>query len=423
MNAFSTDDRVECRRAAEALRSGVPSWAAVRVLGSGQSRLEARFLELLGRVDEEASRGRQVAGMLVRAGFGEGKSHLLTCFEHLALENNFAVSRVVISKETPLGDPARLLASAVEDLRVPGKIGRGLDEVAVLLRPRTGQAGFRSLAEGLGDDRWLNARFAATLFLYENAAQDEELVDRVVRFWSGDKLTAAEIRRHVKDLGGPGYRLEPIKARDLALQTFTFLPLLMRAAGLRGWVLLLDEVELVGRYTRLGRGRAYAELARWLGALEDDPRPGLLGVAAITSDFERDVLRGERTRDLDDIVPYLQARGEAEVAAAARRGMDLITRAEALSAPDERLLQEAYSKLRSLHGAAYEWDPPDVRWPETLPTNSMRTYVRAWINAWDVRRLYPQERADEGGYLVDHLDTSYGEQADLESGDQDTEEA
>ena len=118
-------DRLRARRVVEALRAGVPSGAAVETLGTGQSELEARYRAALADADRLADQDRQARGFLVRGGFGSGKSHLLTTFEHIALEEGFAVSRVVISKETPLHDPAKLLASAAEAIRSPGSIDRG----------------------------------------------------------------------------------------------------------------------------------------------------------------------------------------------------------------------------------------------------------------------------------------------------------
>jgi hypothetical protein len=52
MTATMTDDLVARRRAIEALRSGVPSWDAVALLGSGQPEVEDRFAELLDQVRE-----------------------------------------------------------------------------------------------------------------------------------------------------------------------------------------------------------------------------------------------------------------------------------------------------------------------------------------------------------------------------------
>ena len=399
-------DRLEARRAVEALRSGVPSGAAARRLDSGQSALDEHFQALLGDSESEAREGRQCQGFLFRGGFGTGKSHLLTCFEQAALDAGFAVSRLVISKETPLNDPAKMLATAVEGLKVPDIIGRGLEEVALRYRSRPDLPGREELRQRLGDGSF-NSRFAATLFIYDEA-DDPEISDRMVRFWSGDKLAVTEIRRVLKELGhAASYPLEKITARELALQAFAFVPLLIRAAGWRGWVLLIDELELIGRYTRLARSRAYAELARWLGAAGDH-RPGLVALGAITDDFVQAMLIDKG--DLDEVPRFLAGRGEEETGELAARGMRLIQDARLLRSPDEGVLRRTYDTLRDLHASAYMWSPPDVAWPETLGSTAMRTFVRAWINAWDVRRLYPDFVEGDHPYEVDQVTTDYREE-------------
>jgi hypothetical protein len=413
-------ERLLARRVVEALRAGVPSGAAVESLGTGQIDLEARFRAALTDTDRLADRDEQTPGFMVRGGFGAGKSHLLTTFEHLALKENFAVSRVVISKETPLQDPVKFLASAAEIMRSPGEVDRGIEPVARRLLLRRDAPELLALEQRLESTSDLNARFAATLFIYtRGGASDSELADRVARFWSGDVLGPADIRRAVRELERAGaYTLEPIKKRDLALETLAFLPRLCRAAGLRGWVILLDEVELIGRYSRLQRGRSYAELARWLGAAGSEARPGLLAIGAITDDFDEEVLRGGSKADLDDMAVYLAARDEA-TAAAAQEGMRLIRQAVLLAPPQDALLQRTYSRLRSLHGLAYDWSPPDVTWPEALGTTPMRKYVRAWINAWDVRRLYPGFVEGERPYEMIEPVSDYREDADLTASDAD----
>ncbi len=407
------NSQLDARRAIESMRSGVPSAPAVRSLGSGQEPLDARFSELLNASVVNTAEGKQVRGLMFRAGFGEGKSHLLTCFEHNALDCGFAVSRVVISKETPLQVPGKLLAAAVESLRVPNRVGRGLEEVGASLQQRFESLEFRELAQYLAREDGLNSRFAATLHLYEKeAARNEELGDRILRFWSGDKLNVADLKRDLRELGDAvGFRLEPVRARELALQTMTFLPRLIRAAGFKGLVLLIDEVELIGRYTRLGRAQSYAELARWMGAIPEDSRPGLITVAAVTSDYDRGVLLEKQ--DLDQIPAFMAGR-DPGLAEASEEGMRLIQVASLLEQPSRGLLDKTYSQLKSLHGDAYRWTPPDVTWPEAGAATPMRKYVRAWISAWDVRRLYPDQRLDRDGYIFDTIETGYTEEPDLE---------
>jgi DNA replication protein DnaC len=65
------------------------------------------FLDSLSGCTKLLEQGRQAEGTLVWGGFGAGKSHLLGFMRELALERNFVVSLVPVSKETPMFDPAR----------------------------------------------------------------------------------------------------------------------------------------------------------------------------------------------------------------------------------------------------------------------------------------------------------------------------
>src|ERR1700724_1564318 len=108
-----SEELVARRRAVEALRSGVPSWDAVAVLGSGQPEAEDRFSTLLERAAGSGTPAAQPRGLLLGGGFGAGKSHLLTHLGHLAMSSGFVGSTVVISKETPLHDPGKTFRAAI----------------------------------------------------------------------------------------------------------------------------------------------------------------------------------------------------------------------------------------------------------------------------------------------------------------------
>jgi len=161
-------------------------------------------------------------------------------------------------------------------------------------------------------------------------------------------------------------------------------------------VLLVDEVELIARYSFRQRARSYAELARWAGKLEGETFPGLTAVFAITSDFATAVLQG---RNDEEAVPArLRASGLAGdqlLASRAQRGMRLITREVArLRGPTRPAIAQAREQVRALHAEAYGWDPPPLEADQRMTTTSMRQYVRRWINEWDLKRLYPGERVD-----------------------------
>src|SRR3989338_4053290 len=128
-------EQTECRRAIEALRAGVPNRDAVLALGCEQTAIEERFRAQLKDAKEGAKEGIQVPGLLISGDFGVGKSHLLEYLQHVAIEENFVCSKVVISKETPLHDPVKLYRSAVETAMVPNKRGSALTEIVTRLDP------------------------------------------------------------------------------------------------------------------------------------------------------------------------------------------------------------------------------------------------------------------------------------------------
>jgi P-loop Domain of unknown function (DUF2791) len=413
-------DLVSRRRAVEALRSGVPSWDAVSVLGSGQPEAEDRFTALLELVGEPSRPMAGPSGLLLGGGFGAGKSHLLTHMGHVAMCDGFVVSTVVISKETPLHDPVKTFRAAVAAALDPARGHGALADAAASLDPDTPR--YAELS------RWvtspvsgLDERFAATLLCHERLRGGEvpgsdETVDALVRFWGGEPLRIAELRRALKSVGAAQlYSFGPITIRELARQRFRFAARLLRAAGHSGWVILFDEVELIGRYSLLQRGRSYAELARWLGSRESDPGLPLVPVFAMTDDFEAAVLTGKDDRT--QIPAKLRAKESPqwdETAALAEAGMRHIEHDMLLlEPPDDNELDRAYAALKKLHADAFGWSPPDVAGLERLGATRMRQYVRAWINEWDLTRLDPAFRPQS---IAAEIASDYREDNDLEGG-------
>ena len=412
-------DRLACRRAVEALRSGVPNADAVSALGSGQADIEDECTRLLDSVAVPGDRRPARASMLFGGGFGEGKSHLLTHLSHLAVSAGFVVSRVVVSKETPLHDPAKVFRAAVESAVASGGVRGVVAEAAASLEPDSpAYADLLRWLRGPGSD--LNERFEATLLLHQRLGSDapgadEEFVDAIVRFWSGDPVQMPDLRRQLKAVGeGRSFTFTPVRARELARQRLRFLPRLLEAGGHAGWVVLFDEAELIGRYTLLQRGRSYAELARWLDG-DGEPGEPLVVVVAMTDDFDAAVLTEKGDRE---VVPGRlrdkQTDEYAEMAALAQRGMRHIESSmRSLVPPDAAELDRAYATLRRLHGTAYAWAPPDVAGLERLGATRMRQYVRAWINEWDLVRLDPRYAPDTEVLTVA---TGYAEMAEDDEG-------
>lgn len=402
------DPVVARRRAIEALRAGVPSRDAVASLGSGQSAIEDAFAALC-----EAAAGGSAGGLLIGGGFGAGKSHVLEHLGRLAIDEGFAVSRVVISKETPLHDPVKVFLAAAGSALAPERTGPAIAEAAAEL-DLDGRA-FADLLRWAGSPAAdLNERFPATLTLFARARdRDGELAEAIVRFWSGDPIPAVELRKRLREIGESPAPLPPVPVRELGRQRLRFAAKLL-AAGSRGWVILFDEVELIGRYSVLQRAKSYAELARWMRGDLGVPGLPVAAVFAMTDDFEAAVITGKNDREL--VPAKLRSKDtseSAELASLAEVGMRIIDREMTLLAPpDEAELSQAYARLKELHGDAFDWQPPDVPGLERLGATRMRQYVRAWINEWDLVRLDPRYRPET---VTHELRSDYSEDAELDT--------
>lgn len=405
---------VSGRRAIEALRNGVPNSDAVRVLGAHQPAVTAEFERLVDDLTQAQATTSTAHGLLISGDFGAGKSHVLEYLEHQALERNLVTSRVVISKETPLYDPAKVFRAALESASVPGRNGGAIQEIALALRqdsrPYASFYAWTNLPES-----GLAPIFPATLLLHERLNNDPELIERIHGFWAGEPLTVADVRRALRQIGeAAAFPLRATPAKQLTEQRIAFVSGLVRAAGYAGWLVLIDEVELIGRYSLLQRSRSYAQLARWLGRTEGGGVPGLGAIAAITDDFALNVL--EEKHDRDYVGARLRDRGTDDdliTASRAEMGMRVIANdAVKLDAPSTETLRASYAAIKAVHASAHDWQPPEIEVGEVALTRRMRSHVRRWINEWDLLRLYPGVRpsTQEQEFTV-----SYGEDPAVEA--------
>ena len=410
--------QVSARRAIEALRAGVPNRDAVSALGCSAQDVLSVFGERLQDLRGSVASDKQPRGMLVAADFGGGKSHVLEYLSHKARQENFAVSKVVISKETQLFDPLKLFRAAVESLECQNVVGDALRDIAVF-RLSTKAPEFAELNLWLRDAQ-LNSRFAATTWLFEQASSDYEMQEELIGFWEGAAIQVGHLRQRLRQTGAAKlFPLEKIGAKELAHQRFKFMARLLRAARYDGWVILLDELELMGRYTVLQRGRAYAELARLFGLTDDLAIPGVLAVGAITPDYGSAVI--DEKDDRNQIGFRFRSRGDLEsdlTAALAESAMDAIARdLLRIREPSQDDLSDVLARLSVIYATAYDCTP--ARLDSSFKTGQqMREYVRSWITTWDLNRVAP---AYEPEIELERITDDYAEDALLEKAVEDGE--
>ncbi len=324
----------------------------------------------------------------------------------------------MISKETPLGDLHKLFRAATESLTLPDRLG-GLPEAVERLRVDTNA--FADLYALVRDPTsGFDPLFQTTLLLYEKLHHDAELVDRTIAFWAGDRISVSELKRQLRMIGQPRPDLRARRLQELALPRFRYVAQLIAAAGYTGWVLLLDEVELVASLSLTAREKAYATLASLAGRLRPKTIPGLFVVGTVTTEFSGVIFEQRRDRDR-----VLQRWGERDpnYLAELEAGLDFLApgsrRWMRIRPPDSEALQRTHDRVRALYESAYGWQPPAEVLGDAGSSRSMRQHVRDWITRWDLLRLDP-------AYLPDietqQVSPDLSERPDLELSDEPDEE-
>jgi hypothetical protein len=381
---------VEFRTAIEALRAGVPNRAAIRQMGTEQTDIEHAFEAVLAAATDTGEDGNRPSptGIGMAGGFGTGKSHMLGYLAEVARQQGFVVSRVVISKETPLSHPGHVLAAALRDAALPDRPDDPIAACVFALREQpealealeiavsTPTAGFAPI-------------FAACLFLLRRASTPPEMLRRIARLWAGTKVSAPAIRKALTTAGASRmFPLKPVPAAELTNQLTRFVPLLFRAVGYAGWCILLDEVELIGRYTPLQRALSYAWLAAWLGLDDERQFPGIVIAYAITDDFATAVINARL--DSEKLPERLTLKGRSAEAALAVLGIRHIERTvlqHRLMSPTLADLATCHEKVQRLYNSAYNWPAPALPAAERTSSRTMRQYIKGWITQWDLLRL------------------------------------
>jgi hypothetical protein len=377
---------LEARTAIEALRAGVPNRSAILQLGNEQSEVEHAFEAALAAAwsgSRQACTGIGLAG-----GFGTGKSHLLGYLAEVARRQGFVVSRVVVSKETPLSHPGHVLAAALRDATLQDRPDDPIAACVAALRERP--EAIDTLEDTVSlPNSGLSPIFAACLFLLRRASATPETLHRIARLWAGAKMSTPGIRQALTAAGaGRMFSLKAIPAPEWTDQLTRFVPRLFRAAGYAGWCILLDEIELIGRYTPLQRALSYAWLGAWLGLNRERRFPGIVTTYAITDDFATAVINARLDSEkLPDRLTLKGRSAAAELALAGIRHIERTVLERRLLPPSPEDLAACHEKIRSLYSSAYDWPAPPLPPPERTSSRTMRQYIKGWITQWDLSRL------------------------------------
>lgn len=165
----------------------------------------------------------------------------------------------------------------------------------------------------------------------------------------------------------------------------------IRFCGFRGWVILIDEVELIAHLGRVSRLQAYGNL-NWLLNFSGELKYPIyaVGVAALSLQNAWSSGNGRRAPDQVGMPELAEERFGLEERRQIEEFFDrsLSDHCPRITMVDRSCLNELLNQVVQLHGASYGWQAPNFghveQHLEQLSVDDpVRTYIRATLEVLD----------------------------------------
>ncbi len=370
---------IEARHIIEALRSGVPSRAVGQYFSEARPKIMKEISSRLKMVCDE----RHSSGMVISGKYGEGKTHLLNTVFNLAHSDNMVVSYLSLSKETPMDKLYLVYQKLIQNTYLPKREQPGFLQELQKLSANSPVANEMQLfaAKHLETDKlyylfrsYLNTEDPDEKFLLQADLEGDFIANAPLK-----KIYRRIFNQTVK------YNQNFTKTKHCS-DYFSFMSHLFTQLGYQGWVILIDETELMGRLGKKARLNAYRNMAQFL--LPDLCPEATFSMFALSASYTEDVIEGKHEyENLAAIYPM-----EPEPA---RTVLELLIKAPQLLPLTKEEISEILSKIQDFHGRAYGWTPNVSISSLVESTQSggylLRTKIRAAIEFLD--QLYQYGKA------------------------------
>ncbi len=377
----------EARHVIEALRSGIPS----RAVGQYFSEARPQIMRRISGTLENVCDSGQPEGMVISGKYGEGKTHLLNTVFNMAHDDNMVVSFLSISKETPMDKLYLVFQKAMMGTFLPGRTQPGFARLLEEMSPNSPIASelLTYAATELETDRLFYV-----LKAYLNT-EDQDEKYQLMSDLEGDFVSNPVIRKiYRRVFHTPAKFNVNFRKTAHAMDYFKFMSHLFVKLGFNGWVILMDEAELIGRLGKKTRLKAYFNMAKFL--MPDRQMESVFSMFALSSSYVEDVIDGKHEYE-----NLAEVYGEDDEPA--KSVLDLLTKASQLLPLTKEEMQSVMENLREFHGKAYNWQPDvsmETIWHVTKSGGYLlRTQIRAAIELLDQVYQY----GETGNTRIDEL--------------------
>lgn len=370
---------IEARHVIEALRSGISSRAVGQYFSEARPRI---MKEISGRLDMVCDQGKS-GGMIISGKYGEGKTHLLNTVYNLAHSNHMVVSYISLSKETPMDKLYLVYQKIIQNTCLPKRQQPGF--LFELEKMSAGSSVANEMllyaAKQLETDK--------LYYLFRSYLNTEDSDEKFLlqADLEGDFIANAPLKKIYRRIFN-----EPVRYNKNFTKTrhcrdyFAFMSHLFTQLGYHGWVILIDETELMGRLGKKARLNAYRNMADFL--LPDKCPENTFSMFALSASYVEDVIEGKHEyENLEAVYPEEQE--------PAKTVLDLLGKAPQLLPLTKEEINEVLYKIQDFHGKAYGWTPNLTSDSLLEATQSggylLRTKIRSAIEFLD--QLYQYGRA------------------------------
>ncbi len=369
----------EARHIIEALRSGIPSKAVGQYFSEARPKIMRTVTERLDALNEQGTSG----GMVIRGKYGEGKTHLLNTIFNLAEANNMVVSYLSLSKETPMDKLYLVYQKMMQNTYLPKRKQPGFMQEFEKISANSHIANEMLLyaAKQLETDK--------LYYLFRSYLNTEDSDEKFLlqADMEGDFVANAALKKIYKRIfmQSVKYNTNFVKTKHCR-DYLQFMSHLFVQLGYQGWVILVDETELMGRLGKKARLNAYRNMADFL--LPEKCMESTYTFFALSASYTEDVIDGKHEyENLAEVYPETQE--------PIKTVLNILTKATQLLPLTKDEINEVLMKIQDFHGRAYDWSPNLSI--ETLSESTMsggyllRTKIRAAIEFLD--QLYQYGKA------------------------------
>ena len=331
----------EARKIIEALRSGIPS----RTVGTYFSDARPSLMKSISDELEELSAGNASGGLIITGRYGEGKTHLLNAVFNMAASDNMVVSLLPVSKETPFDKLHVIYRKLIQNTYLPGREQPGFSHLIDEMAQGSPAASDLMLfaAKELETDK--------LYYLLQSAlnTDDTEEKYRLIADLEGDFVPNGEIKKIYRRIFGKPVKYSQNFSKTKHMQDYyAFMSRLFQRLGYQGWVILIDEAELIGRLGKKSRIHAYENLSLFL--TPGKAMQSTYSIIAFSASYAEDVIDGKHEfENLQEIQPDRQE--------PAKTVLNQILRAKQLQPLSREEITQVIGRICEFYSKAYDWTP------------------------------------------------------------------